>query len=175
MNEKTEQPVILDITDVFVAAERLRPFLPVTPILEVPRVNGKLGGRLIIKAESLNVTASFKVRGALNRILAMTEDERRLGVVAFSAGNHAQGLAYASSLLGIRCMIAMPKQAPTGKIEKTRGYGAHVVLYDRDRDDREALAMSGHRRHTCATLRRPVRRCRARDCRTGAVSAYESS
>jgi threonine dehydratase len=80
MNEKTAQPVILDITDVIVAAERLRSYLPVTPILEDLRINDQVCGRLIIKAESLNETASFKVRGALNRILAMTEDERRLGV-----------------------------------------------------------------------------------------------
>jgi threonine dehydratase len=95
---------------------------------------------VFFKCENMQRTGSFKFRGATNKILSLTEEERRRGVVAFSSGNHAQAVALASREAGVRAVIAMPTDAPRAKIDATRGYGAEVVFYDRQRDDREAFA-----------------------------------
>jgi threonine dehydratase len=95
---------------------------------------------VLLKAECLQHGGSFKIRGALNRILQLSHDERTAGIVAFSSGNHAQAVALASKWLGIRATIVMPADAPKTKQLATRGWGAEVVLYDREREDREALA-----------------------------------
>ena len=102
-------------------------------------LNKQIGSRLLVKAEMLQRTGSFKFRGAYNRISQLGPDERKRGVVAFSSGNHAQGVAHAAELCGTPAVIVMPADAPTIKIENTKGYGAEVVLYDRLRDDREAI------------------------------------
>jgi threonine dehydratase len=128
------------IADVRGAAERLRGKAVRTPLLHVPALDEELGFRLLIKAEPLQRTGSFKFRGAFNTLAQLTPDLRAKGVVAFSSGNHAQGVAAAAQLLGIRSTIVMPSDAPAIKIANTRGYGAEVVLYDRDREDREAIA-----------------------------------
>jgi threonine dehydratase len=126
--------------DVEAAAARLSGWSVRTPLLEAHKLGARLGYRLFIKAECLQRTGSFKFRGAFNRLSAMGEAERRRGVVAFSSGNHAQGVACAARLLGIRAAIVMPADAPHIKIENTRGYGAEVVLYDRITQSREDIA-----------------------------------
>jgi threonine dehydratase len=95
---------------------------------------------VLAKAECLQHSGSFKIRGALNRLLQLTEAERGAGVVAFSSGNHAQAVALAARWLGVRATIVMPSDAPAVKLDGTRAHGAEVVLYDRDRDDREKIA-----------------------------------
>jgi threonine dehydratase len=133
---------IPSIDDVRAAAERLAPHIVTTPLLESPALNARIGGRLLIKAECLQRTGSFKFRGALNRLMMIPEAERKRGVVAFSSGNHAQGVAAAAQLLGAPAAIIMPADAPLMKINNTKGYGAEVRLYDRDKEDRLAIALT---------------------------------
>ena len=131
------EPTIVDIED---AARRLAGVAYRTPLLESSLLNDKLGGRLLLKAEPLQRAGSFKFRGAYNRISRLDEAARKKGVVAFSSGNHAQGVACAAQLLGVPALILMPKDAPAVKIANTKAYGAEVVLFDRDKDDREAMS-----------------------------------
>ena len=128
-----------DFADVAAAHHRIRPLAWRTPLLENERVNQKLGGRLLIKAEVLQRTGSFKFRGALNFILQLDAEERKRGVVAWSSGNHAQGVAAAAHMLDVPALIVMPSDAPRLKIERTRGFGAEVVLYDRLTEMREEI------------------------------------
>jgi threonine dehydratase len=127
-------------SDVLAAAKRIAPYAVRTPLVESPVLSALTGGRVFLKLESLQRTGSFKFRGACNRILMIPEAERAKGVVAFSSGNHAQGVAAAAQLFGIPALIVMPKDAPQAKIEGTRAYGAEIVTYDRVTDDREAIA-----------------------------------
>lgn len=128
-----------ELADITAAADRLRQVARLTPLLESPILNDVLGFRLLVKAEVLQFTGSFKFRGAYNRIAQLTAAERNAAVVAFSSGNHAQGVALAARLCGARATILMPTDAPRIKQENTRKYGAEVVLYDRLSEDREAL------------------------------------
>jgi threonine dehydratase len=130
-------PTAADVTD---AHLRLRDWVVETPVLESERLNRRLGARVLFKAECLQRGGSFKIRGALNRVLQLSHVERSAGVVAFSSGNHAQAVALAASWLGSRATIVMPSDAPRTKLSGTRALGAEVVLYDRERDDREAIA-----------------------------------
>jgi threonine dehydratase len=125
--------------DIEAAAARISATAVVTPLLESPLLNDRLGFRLFVKAEPLQRTGSFKFRGAMNRLVQLDADQRRRGVVAFSSGNHAQGVALAARLLGLPAVIVMPADAPDIKIANTRAYGAEVVLYDRRNEDREAI------------------------------------
>ncbi len=125
--------------DIEAAAARIGATAIVTPLLESPLLNDRLGFRLFVKAEPLQRTGSFKFRGAMNRLAQLDADERRRGVVAFSSGNHAQGVALAARLLSIPAVIVMPSDAPAIKIANTRAYGAEVVLYQRRTEDREAI------------------------------------
>jgi threonine dehydratase len=126
--------------DVQSAAERLAGRAVVTPLIESPALNERLGGRVLIKPETLQRVGAFKFRGAFNRLSRLSPDERKGGVVAFSSGNHAQGVALAARLLGLPSLIVMPADAPKVKVDATRAYGAEVRFYDRATDDREALA-----------------------------------
>jgi threonine dehydratase len=126
--------------DVRAAAARLDGWALRTPLLEVAAVNSRVGFRLLLKAEPLQRTGSFKFRGAYNCLAQLDERERRAGVVAFSSGNHAQGVAHAAALLGIPAVIVMPQDAPATKLAGTRAYGAEIVTYDRWRQDREEVA-----------------------------------
>ena len=128
------------IEHVRAAARRLEGQAVLTPLLESSAVNARLGGRLLVKAEPLQRTGSFKFRGAYNTLAQLDPAQRRAGVVAFSSGNHAQGVAAAAQLLGMPATIVMPADAPAIKAANTRGFGAEVVLYDRDKEDREAIA-----------------------------------
>ncbi len=126
--------------DVSAAAARLRGTVVRTPLVESADLNAVVGGRLLVKAEMLQRTGSFKFRGAYNRISRLSEDERRGGVVAFSSGNHAQGVAAAAGIVGIPAVIVMPDDAPRVKIDRTRGLGAEVLLYERDDEVRAKVA-----------------------------------
>jgi threonine dehydratase len=132
--------VLPTVTDVVEAAARLRRWLVETPVLESEAINARVGARVLLKAECLQHTGSFKIRGALNRLLQLSTDERAAGVVAFSSGNHAQAVALAARWLGIPATIVMPADAPSVKLQRTRELGAEVVLYDRERENREAIA-----------------------------------
>ena len=138
--------------DVAAAAERMRGRLVLTPVLESEALNRLAGTRVLLKAECLQHSGSFKIRGALNRLLQLSEGERRAGVVAFSSGNHAQAVALAASWLGIGATIVMPKDAPAVKIAGTRSWGAEVVLYDREREDREKIAAGIAAEHGAALV-----------------------
>ena len=126
--------------DVNAAAARMRGRVVETPVLESEALNRIAGLRVLLKAECLQHSGSFKIRGALNRLLQLTPAEQRGGVVAFSSGNHAQAVALAAHRLRLNATIVMPSDAPAVKIAGTRAWGAEVVLYDRDRDDREKIA-----------------------------------
>jgi threonine dehydratase len=128
------------VDDIRAAAARISAHALVTPLLASAALDTRLGGRLLLKAESLQRTGSFKFRGALNALLSLDDASRARGVVAFSSGNHAQGVAAAAQLLGMRATIVMPADAPKIKIANTRAYGADIMFYDRDNDDREAIA-----------------------------------
>ena len=110
-----------------------------TPLLESLVLNQKLGCRLLVKAETLQRTGSFKFRGAYNKISNIPKTQRKKGIVAFSSGNHAQGVAAAAKIFGIKTQIVMPKDAPAIKIANTRAYGAKVLFYNRLEDDRRII------------------------------------
>jgi len=137
------QPVLAampTIDDIRAAARRIEGLARRTPLLESPALNKKFGARLLFKPEVLQRTGSFKFRGAYNKIASLTEEERARGVVAFSSGNHAQGVAAAAQLFGARAVIVMPTDAPAIKADNVRAMGAEIVPYDRYRDDREIVA-----------------------------------
>jgi len=143
----TTLPAVPTIDDIRAAAARIAPHAQVTPLLTSPALDARAGGRVLLKAEVLQHTGSFKLRGALNRLLQLSDDERSRGVVAYSSGNHAQAVAYSASLLGMRSVIIMPKDAPALKIERTRAFGGEVVLYDRYTEDREAIGSAISQEH----------------------------
>jgi len=126
--------------DIDAAARVLAPYAVRTPLLSSPALDERLGAKVFFKPEMLQRTGSFKFRGAFNKLSSIPQAARNGGVVAFSSGNHAQGVAAAARILGMRATIVMPADAPASKRERTKGYGAEVVLYDRDREDREAIA-----------------------------------
>ena len=129
-----------DFSDVELAAARIAPWVVRTPLHESAELNARVGARVFLKLETLQRTGSFKFRGALNTVLQIPMERRQNGVVAFSSGNHAQGVAAAAGLFSIPATIVMPKDAPAPKIAGTRRLGAEIVFYDRHTDDREAIA-----------------------------------
>lgn len=137
----------IEMGDISEAASRIQGAIVPTPLLESTELNGLIEGRVFIKAESLQRTGSFKFRGAINRLSRLSPSERPAGVVAWSSGNHAQGIAAAAQLLGIPAAIVMPKDAPAVKVEKTLAYGAEIITYDRQLEDREKIGRElAHRR-----------------------------
>jgi len=132
--------MIPSFADIQAAALRIAPYAVRTPLVESWQLNALTGGRIFLKLESLQRTGSFKFRGACNRLAMIPESARNKGVVAFSSGNHAQGVAAAAALFGMPALIVMPSDAPRPKIEGTRAFGAEIVTYDRVREDREAIA-----------------------------------
>ena len=128
------------VSTIRVAAARLDGRIVRTPLLESPLLNELTGARVFVKAECLQLTGSFKIRGALNRALTMPDEERARGLVAFSAGNHGQGVAAAARLLGIPAVVVMPTTAPKVKIKNCQWWGAEVVLFDPSTDDREEVS-----------------------------------
>lgn len=129
-----------DFTDVRAAVTRLAGVAHRTPVLTSRTADALTGAQLFFKCENLQRGGAFKFRGAYNAIAALPAAQRAAGVLAFSSGNHAQAIAYSASLLSVQATILMPADAPASKIEATRGYGGEVILFDRYKEDREALA-----------------------------------
>ena len=140
MKDALNPAVLPTFEDVEAAAGRLAGIARRTPLLAGTPLDELTGGRVLLKVESLQRTGSFKFRGAYNRLVQLDPDERAAGVVAFSSGNHGQGVACAAALLGIRATIVMPADAPRAKLEGTRAFGAEIVTYDRERESREEIA-----------------------------------
>ncbi|MEQ8603199.1 MAG: threonine/serine dehydratase [Marivibrio sp.] len=128
------------VSDVEAAADRLAGVALETPLLESPLLNQRVGGRVLVKAECLQRTGSFKYRGASSKIRALGSDARAGGVVAYSSGNHAQGVALAARDAGCAALIVMPSDAPAIKAANTKAYGAEIRFYDRFAEDRQAIA-----------------------------------
>jgi len=131
---------VISFADVRQAAERLQGVANRTPVMTSRGVDARVGGEVFFKCENLQRGGAFKFRGAYNRLVCLSASERTRGVVAFSSGNHAQGVALAARELGIRATVVMPSDAPELKLAATEGYGAEVVRYDRFTEDREAIA-----------------------------------
>ena len=126
--------------DVDAAALKLAGVALRTPLINSPVLDVRLGARVFLKAETLQRTGSFKFRGAYNKISSIPPDKRAAGVVAYSSGNHAQGVAHAAQLAHMPAVIVMPSDAPKAKRERTAALGAQIVLYDRDKENRAAIA-----------------------------------
>jgi threonine dehydratase len=137
MEASVSLPTAADVDE---AARRLAGVALRTPLVTSAALDAMTGGRVFLKAETLQRTGSFKFRGAYNRLATIAAEDRAGGVVAYSSGNHAQGVAAAARLLGMRCVIVMPHDAPRAKRLRTLALGAEIVLYDRVRDDREAMS-----------------------------------
>jgi len=136
--DKPEEAIKYD--DVIAAGKRIAGSVLETPLLESPLLNRIAGRRILVKAECLQLTGSFKLRGATSAITHLSDQQRKSGVLAFSSGNHAQAVAYAANQMNTEAVIVMPNDAPQIKIENTRQYGAEVILYDRPGgEDREAI------------------------------------
>jgi threonine dehydratase len=128
------------VADVEAAAKKLAGVAVRTPLVNSPVLDERLGARVFLKCETLQRTGSFKFRGAYNKISSIPADRKSNGVVAYSSGNHAQGVAHAAALCKMPAVIVMPSDAPAAKRERTAALGAEVVLYDRDKEDRAAIA-----------------------------------
>lgn len=129
----------MNIDMIRAAAARLRGHARMTPLLNAPLLDRIAGRRVFVKAECLQWTGSFKFRGGWSAVSALPPEVRARGVIAFSSGNHAQGVALAAARHGVAAVIVMPKDAPAVKIDNTRAYRAEVVLYDRETEDRDAI------------------------------------
>jgi threonine dehydratase len=131
---------MIEINDVEAAARRLKDVAIRTPLIESATLNEQAGGRILLKPECLQRTGSFKIRGAYNLLSQLSSEQAQRGVVAWSSGNHAQGVACAAGLLGIHAAIVMPEDAPASKLNNTRKLGGEVITYDRYTGDREQIA-----------------------------------
>ncbi len=140
------------IEDIEAAQARCAGRMRHTPLLRSAALDRRVGGTVLLKAESLQHTGSFKLRGALNAVLRLVEQGHRGGIVAFSSGNHAQAVAYAAAAAGLPATIFMPADAPAIKTRLTRAWGAQVIPFDRLRDDREALARAEAERTGAALI-----------------------
>jgi threonine dehydratase len=138
--------------DILTARGRIAPYARPTPLLENAILNDRVGGRVLLKAECLQTVGAFKFRGALNKISQVDRAAYPGGVVALSSGNHAQGTAEAARILGFKARIVMPSDAPAMKVARTRRSGAEVISYDRDKEDREAIARDLCARHQAALV-----------------------
>lgn len=135
-----DRPLAVDSADVAAAAERLAGHAHRTPVMTSASVDARTGANVFFKCENLQRIGAFKFRGAYNAMSRLAEEERARGVLAYSSGNHAQAVALAGRLLGVRVTIVMPEDAPAVKIEATLGYGAEIVLYDKHKEVREEVA-----------------------------------
>src|SRR5262245_16963486 len=152
MTDLSKMPV--NAADIDLAATVIAPYAVRTPLIAHPALDARVGTRVFLKPELLQRPGSFKFRGAFNKLSSIPQARRAGGVVAFSSGNHAQGVAAAAQILNMKATIVMPADAPASKRERTKSYGAEVVLYDRDKEDREAIA-NGIASKRGATLVRP--------------------
>ncbi len=136
-----DRPLSVQYSDITAAAERLAGHAHRTPALTSRTVDERTGAEVFFKCENLQRIGAFKFRGAYNAMSQLPPEERKRGVLAYSSGNHAQAVALAGKLLGVRVTIVMPADAPAVKIEATRGYGAEIVLYDKHKEVREEVAV----------------------------------
>ena len=132
-------PLAISFDDILSAQKRIGGVAHRTPILTSTTADAMIGAQLFFKAEKFQRMGAFKFRGGFNAVSQLTPEQRVKGVVAFSSGNHAQAIALSARLLDVKAVIIMPTDAPTAKLAATRGYGGEVVLYDRYREDREAI------------------------------------
>ena len=130
----------ITIKNIKKAYQRIEKHIILTPIVESDEINKILNARIVFKLECNQITGSFKIRGALNKILQLSEVEKSRGIVAYSSGNHGQAVAYAAKIANIDAVIVMPSDAPNIKIENTNKHGAKVILYDRKNENREQIA-----------------------------------
>jgi threonine dehydratase len=137
--------------DVREAAGRIKPLAKRTPVMTSAGFDAEAGTSAVFKCENLQKGGAFKIRGAANLILSLPKESLDRGVVAFSSGNHAQAVAIAARHVGAQATIVMPDDAPRLKLESTRGYGARVVIFDRQRENRETIA-AGILKETGAAL-----------------------
>jgi threonine dehydratase len=131
---------MITVRDIEAAARRLAGIAIETPLLQSSQLDEMTGGTVLLKPECLQRVGSFKIRGAYNLLSQLSPEQARRGVVAWSSGNHAQGVAAAGEMLGIRTTIVMPEDGPAAKLENTRRLGGEVITYDRYTGDREAIA-----------------------------------
>jgi threonine dehydratase len=131
---------MVNFKDIEAAVARLEGVAHRTPVVTSRQLDELTGANVFLKCENFQRMGAFKFRGAYNRLVQLNDAERSRGVIAYSSGNHAQGVALAAKILGIRCAIVMPLDAPTAKKAATAGYGAEIVDYDRHREDRIAIA-----------------------------------
>jgi len=124
------------------ARERISGRVHRTPVVTSRLFNEAAGKQVFFKCENLQRAGAFKIRGATNKILSLTPDEKSRGIVAFSSGNHAQAVALAGREAGVRVVVAMPDDAPKAKVAATRAYGAEIIFYDRQKEDREEFALN---------------------------------
>jgi len=134
-----DETILPDAADIAAAAKRLADVAVRTPLINSAVLDERLSARVFLKAETLQRTGSFKFRGAYNKVASIPPDQRAAGVVAYSSGNHAQGVAAAARLLGMRATIVMPSDAPRAKRARTEALGAEIVPYDRDSEDRALI------------------------------------
>jgi threo-3-hydroxy-L-aspartate ammonia-lyase len=130
----------VNFDDVAAAHERIKAVAKRTPVLTSATIDALTGARVRFKCENFQRMGAFKFRGAYNALAQLSADQKRKGVVAFSSGNHAQAVALSGRLLGVAAVIVMPNDAPSVKLEATRGYGAELVLYDAHNEDRQKIA-----------------------------------
>src|SRR5262247_3942790 len=123
------------------ARERISGRVYKTPVITSRLFNEVAGKEVFFKCENFQRAGAFKIRGATNKIQLLTPEEKQRGIVAFSSGNHAQAVALAGREAGVRVLVAMPEDAPAAKVAATRGYGAEIIFYDRQKQDREAFAL----------------------------------
>ena len=142
MTPGSDTPSLPAYADVVAAARVLEGRAHRTPVVTSRSIDERTGATVFFKCENLQRAGAFKFRGAYNALSNLGASERAQGVVAYSSGNHAQAVALAGSLLGVPAVIVMPADAPSVKVEATRGYGAEIVLYDRERDDRAAITVA---------------------------------
>ena len=132
---------MLNIDTIKEARERIGRRIHRTPVITSRQFNEVSGKEVFFKCENLQRAGAFKIRGATNKIQSLTPEEKQRGIVAFSSGNHAQAVAVAGREAGVRVLVAMPDDAPAAKVAATRDYGAEIVFYDRQKQDREAFAL----------------------------------
>ena len=135
----SSMPLLPTFDDVRAASERIAGHAHRTPVLTSRTADAELGAELFFKCENFQRMGAFKFRGAFNALSRFDERQRRAGVVAFSSGNHAQAIALSARILGMPAVIVMPHDAPAAKVAATKGYGVEVVVYDRYKEDREAI------------------------------------
>src|SRR5215469_485567 len=125
---------LVSLEDIRRAQKVIAPYVHRTPTYTATGLGRRIGARLYLKAELLQKTGSFKPRGAVNKLRSLSDEEKARGVITISAGNHAQGVAYAAGKLGVAATVVMPEAAPRNKVEATRGYGAEVILHGTSKD-----------------------------------------